>query len=121
VRAFCRIGSESQPEAASQRPIQTVPHLSRRTAVNELGHEMLDTLSTIWQQVLGKKRIDVDANFFDVGGNAWLAIELLGDRESDWTPTLPTCHLPSPDDCLAHYFSSCVEPSTISQISLAKA
>ncbi len=43
--------------------------------------EITVILSSIWRRLLGKEQIGGEENFFDLGGNPWLAIELFREIE----------------------------------------
>lgn len=51
------------------------------------------SLVEIWQQVLGLKEISVEDNFFDLGGNSLLAIQLFSLIEERFERTLPLATL----------------------------
>jgi acetoacetyl-CoA synthetase len=42
-------------------------------------HAMIDTLAPIWRSVLQQSDIDPDANFFDLGGDSALAVQLFSE------------------------------------------
>ncbi len=46
---------------------------------NELALETVGELSRTWRRVLGKNSIGIDENFFDLGGDPWLAIQLFDE------------------------------------------
>jgi acetoacetyl-CoA synthetase len=48
---------------------------------NKLSSEKLCELSKIWQRVLKREHIGIQENFFELGGDPWLAIELFRDIE----------------------------------------
>jgi acetoacetyl-CoA synthetase len=48
---------------------------------NKLNTDETAALSTIWQRVLRRQHIEVDEDFFDLGGDPWQAIELFHDIE----------------------------------------
>ncbi|HEX7314157.1 MAG TPA: amino acid adenylation domain-containing protein [Pyrinomonadaceae bacterium] len=56
------------PERAPSRPRET--HAAPRTAVEE-------TLTAIWQQVLGLERVGIHDNFFELGGDSILSIQIV--------------------------------------------
>jgi acetoacetyl-CoA synthetase len=43
--------------------------------------EPAELLSVLWQRVLGRGRIGINENFFDLGGDPWLAIKLFREIE----------------------------------------
>lgn len=46
---------------------------------NELASQAVSELSRTWRRLLGKDSIGTDENFFDLGGDPWLAIQLLDE------------------------------------------
>ncbi len=49
----------------------------------------IDVLSPLWRRVLGRSQADMDENFFELGGNPWLAIELFRGIEENTGRNLP--------------------------------
>lgn len=58
----------------------------------------VETLRQIWQRIFQRSSLGVDADFFDLGGNAWLAAELFTEINEDLGLELPAatiCNAPT--------------------------
>ena len=67
---------------------------SYRTSVPDRPNDDLTTnLLMIWQQVLGVDSVDVDQNFFDLGGESSLAVQMFAQVEEAFGVKLPLATL----------------------------
>jgi len=67
----CR--EHSQParnETVDTKPVSTILNISSEMSVEE-------TLTSLWQEALGVSQVDVDDNFFNLGGQSLLALSLI--------------------------------------------
>jgi len=46
-------------------------------------------LASIWEQILGRKKIGVRDNFFELGGHSMLAVRLMGQIQQQYGTTIP--------------------------------
>ena len=60
-----------------------------RTADGSRAADLEQALVSLWQQLLGRDRIQLDANFFELGGNSVLAMKLLEDLDTRFAVQLP--------------------------------
>src|SRR5439155_17035848 len=57
-------------ETVNTKPVSTILNISSEMAVEE-------TLTSLWQEALGVSQLDVDDNFFNLGGQSLLALSLI--------------------------------------------
>jgi acyl transferase domain-containing protein/acyl carrier protein len=67
---------------------ETQPHSSRRvlgTSYVKAGSNLEQQIAEVWQRVLGTEQVGVNDNFFDLGGNSLLGLQLVSElsRELD--------------------------------------
>ncbi|MEL6489608.1 MAG: KR domain-containing protein, partial [Cyanobacteria bacterium J06621_3] len=62
--------AENQPGASYSRPQLSIAYVAPRTEVEE-------TISAIWQDLLGLEKVGVNDSFFDLGGHSLLAIQVI--------------------------------------------
>jgi len=67
----CREHSQlARNETVDTKPVSTILNISSEMSVEE-------TLTSLWQEALGVSQVDVDDNFFNLGGQSLLALSLI--------------------------------------------
>jgi len=95
------------PAATKEKPFDTAP--------------TLESLISLWKQVLGTTQIDPDANFFDLGGHSLLAVTLTNQIERTFGVKLPLSALlnaPTPRQNLQRITQSSSTAGTQSLVSI---
>jgi amino acid adenylation domain-containing protein len=72
--------------APERTPLQQTGYVAPRTASDEI-------LAGIWAEVLGLERAGIKDNFFEVGGNSFLAVKLLSEIYKTFGKQLPLATL----------------------------
>jgi thioesterase domain-containing protein/acyl carrier protein len=72
-----------------RRALSQMP-LRQREAQMDARDELEDTIARIWAEALGLTRVDVTHNFFELGGNSLMALNVLSKIEER-----TGCHLPA--------------------------
>jgi acyl transferase domain-containing protein len=70
---------EELEEAARSKPAR--PEQKIKNAYNITSTDIEQTLANIWQDTLGVKQVNLNDNFFDLGGNSLMALRMFADIE----------------------------------------
>lgn len=89
------VGLESLPVNLNQKvdrralPLPTAENLLGLTTIVPARHAYEQHLIDIWEKVLGLQPIGIENNFFDLGGNSLLAVQMLTQVETFFGQRLP--------------------------------
>ncbi|HEV2620416.1 MAG TPA: SDR family NAD(P)-dependent oxidoreductase [Acidobacteriaceae bacterium] len=82
----CAVTSISNAVQKSRgRRMAAYPRPALATQFVAAGSDMEQQIATVWQEVLGIEQVGIDDNFFDLGGNSLVGLQLIGriNRELD--------------------------------------
>src|SRR5277367_3302640 len=82
-------GKESSREVVMADPVID----SARTETSVLADETTAQLANIWQKFLGVELIGLDQNYFDLGGDSSLAVQIFAEIETTFDVKLPLATL----------------------------
>ena len=71
----------------------TVARSEARPASQNGNHETSDQLARIWQEILGIDSVSPDQNYFDLGGDSSLAVQMFAEIEKTFKIKLPLATL----------------------------
>ncbi|MEM9921072.1 MAG: SDR family NAD(P)-dependent oxidoreductase [Bacteroidota bacterium] len=75
-----RQADDSEPaQGASQSP-KDIPILSEEASLNEVEQSLLN----MWKDFFGKSELEVQDDFFDIGGDSLKALTMIGRMEKEW-------------------------------------
>src|SRR5437667_7616351 len=72
---------------------QTEPALAEHTASSPASDAIAEQIRSIWQQVLGLESIEPGSNYFDLGGDSSLAVQMFARIEEVFGTKLPLATL----------------------------
>lgn len=77
-----KLDRQALPVPGTQAGSGPVPYVAPR-------NDLERGLAALWEKLLGRERVGIHDDFFDLGGHSMIAIQLLSQMESQWGRLLP--------------------------------